>query len=68
MFVETSAGIFRENMTFMMMRNKNIIRFALATAVLLLLPLLAMLFTDEVTWGLLDFVARHAPVREWSHL
>jgi len=53
-FVETSAGIIRER--FIMMRKKNIIRIALATAFILLLPLLAMQFTDEVTWDVADFV------------
>lgn len=55
MFVETSAGIIRENITFSIMQNKNIIRIALVTAFVLLLPLLAMQFTDEVVWDLADF-------------
>ena len=42
MFVETAAGIMRENMAFIIMRHKNTIRIALATAFILLLPLLAM--------------------------
>ncbi len=37
------------------MENKSIIRIALATAFILLLPLLAMQFTDEVVWDLADF-------------
>lgn len=56
MLVETSAGIIRENMTFIFMKNKNIIGIALATAFILLLPLLAMQITDEVNWTLFDFV------------
>lgn len=36
-------------------QNKNIIRIVLATAFILLLPLLAMQFTDEVAWDLEDF-------------
>jgi hypothetical protein len=55
MFVETFAGIIRENMTVNIMQNKSIIRIALATAFILLLPLLAMQFTDEVVWDLADF-------------
>jgi hypothetical protein len=35
---------------------KSAIRVALATAFILLLPLLAMQFTDEVDWDLADFV------------
>jgi hypothetical protein len=38
------------------MKNKNIIRIALVTAVILLVPLAAMLFTDEVNWTWSDFV------------
>jgi hypothetical protein len=38
------------------MQNKNIIRIALMTAFILLLPLLAMRFTDEVNWTWSDFV------------
>ena len=56
LFVETSAGILREDMTFIMRQNKNIIRIALATAFLLLLPLVAMQITDDVVWSLADFV------------
>jgi predicted acyltransferase len=40
----------------MILENKNIVRIVLATAVILLLPLLAMQFTDEVDWSLTDFV------------
>ncbi len=52
---ETSAGIIRENITFIMMQNRNIIRIVLAAALILLLPLLAMQITDEVVWDLTDF-------------
>lgn len=56
MFVETSAGIMRENITYIIMQNKNIIYLALGTAFILLMPLLAMLFTDQVAWDLTDFI------------
>jgi hypothetical protein len=37
------------------MRTKNLMGIAIATALLLLLPLLAMQFTDAVVWGPADF-------------
>lgn len=36
--------------------TRNISRFALATVFILLIPLVAMQFTDEVNWELADFV------------
>lgn len=36
--------------------SRDVLRIALATGFLLLLPLTAMQFTDEVTWGPGDFV------------
>jgi hypothetical protein len=51
MFVETSAGIIRENGRFIMMQNKNVILIALATVCVLLLPLFA-----KWPWGLFDFL------------
>lgn len=53
LFIETSTAITRENILVM---NKNTLRIALVTALLLLVPLLAMQFTDEVAWNLFDFV------------
>ena len=59
-FVETSVGIARENSASIIMRNKNILVIALATAILLLIPLVAMQFTDEVVWTFSDFVVAGA--------
>ncbi len=56
MFVETATGIMRENITFGIMRNKNILRIFLGTAVILAIPLIAMQFSDDVDWKLADFV------------
>ncbi|HJQ09025.1 MAG TPA: hypothetical protein VJ836_06105 [Candidatus Saccharimonadales bacterium] len=39
------------------MKAKNISRYIIATALILLVPLVAMQFTDEVRWDLRDFVA-----------
>ena len=51
MFAETSAAILRENVV----QYGSIVRIALGTAVLLMLPLLAMQLTDEVAWDFADF-------------
>jgi hypothetical protein len=37
--------------------NKRLIRILLTVSILLLIPLMAMRFTDEVKWTLLDFIA-----------
>jgi hypothetical protein len=65
-FAETSAGIFRENMTHLFRHHWNVIRWVLVTAVLLLVPFLAMQFNwlvpdpgsstrEDVAWSLFDF-------------
>ena len=38
------------------MQNKRLIAIVLIVIFLLLIPLIAMQFTNEVNWGLLDFV------------
>ena len=38
-------------------QNKRLITIVITTAILLLIPLIAMQFTTEVNWTLLDFVA-----------
>jgi len=38
------------------MKNKRLIIIVIITAILLIIPLIAMQFTDEVNWTLLDFV------------
>ena len=40
----------------MIMQNKRLIGIVLTVALLLLIPLIAMQFTDEVKWTLFDFV------------
>ena len=40
----------------MIVRNKRLIGIALTVALLLLIPFIAMQFTDEVKWTRLDFV------------
>ena len=37
------------------MRTKNILRIVIGTALILLVPLIAMQFSDEVDWKLGDF-------------
>lgn len=38
------------------MRKNNILRIVSGAGIVLMIPLIAMLFTDEVDWGLGDFV------------
>jgi hypothetical protein len=40
----------------MIMQNKRLIGLVLTVALLLLIPLVAMQFTEEVNWSLSDFV------------
>ena len=55
MFAETFVGAIVENMTVIITRYRALIRILLMTALILLLPLIAMRFTDEVVWNLADF-------------
>ena len=45
------------NKTIIIMKNKRVIGIVLAVALLLLIPLIALQFTEEVNWKLGDFVA-----------
>jgi hypothetical protein len=56
MFCETSAGIIRERTIGIMLQNRKIIWIAVATGFILLIPLLAMQFSDDVNWDLADFI------------
>lgn len=38
------------------MKTQNIIRIVIGAALILMVPLVAMAFTDEVQWGLGDFI------------
>jgi hypothetical protein len=55
MFFETSAGIMSANMTFIIMQ-KSIIRVALGTGLILLIPLFGNLFVDGWNWPLPAFI------------
>ena len=47
-------------MTVIITRNKAVVRVVLTTALILLLPLIAMRFTDEMVWDLADFAVASA--------
>ena len=49
-----------ENKTFMLTKNKRLTGILLTATSILLLPLLAMQFTNEVKWSLADFVVAGA--------
>ena len=44
------------NLTVMILKNKRLIVILLTITMLLLIPLIAMQFTNEVNWTLFDFV------------
>jgi len=56
-FAETSARIVKENLAVIIMQNitRRLSAWVIIVAVLLMIPLVAMQFTDEVHWTLLDF-------------
>ncbi len=58
MFVETSTVIIRENMTFIINQNitKRLSVWAAVVALILMVPMVAMQFTDEVAWDETDFI------------
>ncbi len=59
MFAETSAEIIRENIKRNIMMQditRRLVVWAAVVAFILLIPLLAMQFTDEVVWDLADFI------------
>ena len=45
-----------KNKIFVIKRNKRLIGIFVTAAILLLIPLIAMQFTDEVNWTVFDFV------------
>src|SRR4029453_4260277 len=57
-FAETSAGNIKEKLTFFIMQNisRRLSAWAIIVAIILMAPLVAMQFTDEVAWTLLDLV------------
>ncbi len=57
-FAETFAGIMRERITMILMQDitRRLTVWAVVIASILMIPLVAMRFTNEVNWDLFDFV------------
>jgi hypothetical protein len=58
MFVETSAGIIRENATSIMTHNitRRLVAWAAVVALILVVPVLGDRYVDGWNWGLFDFI------------
>ncbi len=56
MYIDTCGGIVTEHKSAAVTHHRGILRVAAGTACLLLLPLVAMQFTDDVAWTLGDFI------------
>lgn len=56
LFLETSVGILSERTATPMLPRRKLVRLVLVTAFILSVPLVAMQFSDEVSWTVLDFV------------
>jgi hypothetical protein len=56
LFLQLFLSRFNPKKPTAMTLTKSLVRLALATACLLLIPLVAMQFTEEVVWSLSDFV------------
>lgn len=61
-FAETFAGIMRDRITMIMMQDttRRLTVWAAIIALILMIPLAAMQFTNEVNWHFLDFVVMGA--------
>src|ERR1044072_2952161 len=57
-FAETSARVIKENLAFIAMQNitRRLSAWTIIVGIILMIPLVAIQFTDEVAWTLLDFV------------
>lgn len=54
---QLNAGFFiKNNPIFTIMKNKRLIIIILSALLILLIPLIAMQFTEEVNWALGDFI------------
>jgi hypothetical protein len=56
-FYDTFAAIISERINYMTLQGKSVMRIIVVTGLILLVPLVAMQFTEEVNWDLFDFAS-----------
>lgn len=56
LYLEIALGVIKEKIMFITVQKKDMAHVMLGTGLLLLIPMTAMQFSDEVTWTIRDFI------------